>query len=1206
MVREPIDTENGAHVLNHSLLKVNGAQELAFAIDYNSLCLSNDVLGVGWSHNYEVRLQPQSGGSIQLVWNSKRANLFTNQASNTNLFSCSDLPVVYNSLIRNTNGSYTLKEPSQRQFQFDSLGRLQQVVNPHGQSIQLVYQSTTSYPTQIVDSVSGKSLFLNYSSSNLLYQVSDDLGRKVVFAYDPTNHLTRIVKSLGTVFQTNSFSYDSVGRVLSETNQEGICIFTDTYDPQGRVSFQHDALPGQQATYLCYDESQTNRLITTVIDRTGAPNVYIYDQNYLLLSLTDALGNTTSYGYDTNGNQVAITNALGQVQHFSYDSAGNRISSTDALGYTTTSRYDGRNNLTNLVNAASNTASFTFDANNNLLTALDFMTNQVSLSYDTNSLLKQTTSARGGVTTFVHSAGLLTSVTDAAPNTTKMGFDPVGRLISVTNADGFVSTNAYDLNNNLAARSDGLGNTWRYTYDSAGRKLTQADPLGNTNWFYYNGNGDLTNHTDPTGSATLYGYDAEDRMARVTDANRHTRTIIYDAAGRLVSITDALNHTNSFQYDAVGNLIVTVDALRITNQITTYDVRNQPVLAQDALGHQSRMSYDALQRLIQTVDPLIRTNILAYDPLSRLINKIDPLRLLSQQQFDSDGNRTAVINPKSARTSFQYDLANRLLNTTNATSRRTAYAYDGRNLVTKITQPSGALTTLTYDPAGRLTNSQDSVGTIIYGYDNKSRLVTIRENGDNITRQYDALDHLTNYTDSAGNVLRYAYDSVGNLTNLTYPDGNAVAYAYDVANRLTSVKDWNGRTTAYSYDANGRITNIANQNGTVEQRGYDVAGRLIQQATIASVTNIIFQVDYAYDAVGQIIGEIRQPAATAYQPGAVTMTYGADDALTNYAGQTVASDLNGNMTYGPLTNTSFVTYGYDSRSRLTGAGGTTYAYDPAGNRVGLTNSGVAKRFVINPHATLSQMLMRVKNGVTNYYVYGVGLLYEVTPTSGTNKVLTYHCDYRGSTVAITDASGNVTDRVSYSPYGSIVSRSGSTDTPFLFNGKYGVMTDLNGLLYMRARYYDPTTCRFLNTDPIGLAGGMNSYVYAVGNPVSFADPTGLCSGSTSQILNASLAPQISQSIGQHVMDQAWQQLKDALTVELTPVPPLRDFVETLLDFDRDSIIIISQQLMHPPPPSEELQLIIVRQGALNSYSVSSANTITGNGLNARRRQGIPY
>ena len=252
------------------------------------------------------------------------------------------------------------------------------------------------------------------------------------------------------------------------------------------------------------------------------------------------------------------------------------------------------------------------------------------------------------------------------------------------------------------------------------------------------------------------------------------------------------------------------------------------------------------------------------------------------------------------------------------------------------------------------------------------------------------------------------------------------------------------------------------------------------------------------------------------------------------------------------------------------------------------------------------MLMRVKNGVTNYYVYGVGLLYEVTPTSGTNKVLTYHCDYRGSTVAITDASGNVTDRVSYSPYGSIVSRSGSTDTPFLFNGKYGVMTDLNGLLYMRARYYDPTTCRFLNTDPIGLAGGMNSYVYAVGNPVSFADPTGLCSGSTSQILNASLAPQISQSIGQHVMDQAWQQLKDALTVELTPVPPLRDFVETLLDFDRDSIIIISQQLMHPPPPSEELQLIIVRQGALNSYSVSSANTITGNGLNARRRQGIPY
>src|SRR5439155_17201068 len=99
--------------------------------------------------------------------------------------------------------------------------------------------------------------------------------------------------------------------------------------------------------------------------------------------------------------------------------------------------------------------------------------------------------------------------------------------------------------------------------------------------------------------------------------------------------------------------------------------------------------------------------------------------------------------------------------------------------------------------------------------------------------------------------------------------------------------------------------------------------------------------------------------------------------------------------------------------------------------------------------------MRVKNGVTNYYVYGLGLLYEVTETATTTNTLTYHYDYRGSTVAITDGIGSVIDRIEYSPYGMTSFRSGTTDTPFLFNGRYGVQTDPNGLLFMRARYYNP-------------------------------------------------------------------------------------------------------------------------------------------------------
>jgi RHS repeat-associated protein len=169
----------------------------------------------------------------------------------------------------------------------------------------------------------------------------------------------------------------------------------------------------------------------------------------------------------------------------------------------------------------------------------------------------------------------------------------------------------------------------------------------------------------------------------------------------------------------------------------------------------------------------------------------------------------------------------------------------------------------------------------------------------------------------------------------------------------------------------------------------------------------------------------------------------------------------------------------------------TNFYDAMNNRYLQTQGTNATMFVVNPNAKLPQVLMRIKNGVTNYYVYGAGLLYQVTEAAGGTNVLTYHYDYRGSTVALTDTNGNITDRIEYSLYATTTYRAGTNDTPFLFNGRYGVMTDPNGLLYMRARYYNPYLCRFINADPSGFSGGLNFYAYANGNPVSLTDPFGL-------------------------------------------------------------------------------------------------------------------
>jgi RHS repeat-associated protein len=87
-------------------------------------------------------------------------------------------------------------------------------------------------------------------------------------------------------------------------------------------------------------------------------------------------------------------------------------------------------------------------------------------------------------------------------------------------------------------------------------------------------------------------------------------------------------------------------------------------------------------------------------------------------------------------------------------------------------------------------------------------------------------------------------------------------------------------------------------------------------------------------------------------------------------------------------------------------------------------------------------------------------------------------------VALTDIRGNVTDRFEYGAYGESTLHTGSSDTPFRYNGYFGVQTDPNGLLYMRARYDNPLIRRFINQDTLfgsinpGIA--LNRFAFANG------------------------------------------------------------------------------------------------------------------------------
>ena len=163
------------------------------------------------------------------------------------------------------------------------------------------------------------------------------------------------------------------------------------------------------------------------------------------------------------------------------------------------------------------------------------------------------------------------------------------------------------------------------------------------------------------------------------------------------------------------------------------------------------------------------------------------------------------------------------------------------------------------------------------------------------------------------------------------------------------------------------------------------------------------------------------------------------------------------------------------------------------------------------------MLMKTTNGIVTKYVYGLGLIGEEKDAC----FKTYHFDSRGSTVAITDEACNIVDTFAYDAYGKVTSHIGSSFVIFGYNGRDGVVTDNNGLIYMRARYYSPEMKRFINADiihgDISDSTSLNRYAYVNGNPVSFVDPFGLSKderdklseedyNNVLKILNDTLAP----------------------------------------------------------------------------------------------------
>jgi len=823
---------------------------------------------------------------------------------------------------------------------------------------------------------------------------------------------------------------------------------------------------------------------------------------------------TETFSYDANGFLASHTDKNGVTTTYINNARGLQESRTEAAGTpaarTITTQWHAQYSLPLSITEPGKVTAYTYNPQGQMLTrtVTDTATGESrtwAYTYNSLGLIATVDGPRADVsdvTTYTYDTqGNLTASTNALGHSTQItAHDASGRPLTLVDANGVETTLTYDLRGRLLTRTT-LGQTTSFTYD----------PVGN-----------LTRITLPTGGYIDYTYDDARRLIAISDADGNRIDYTVDLMGNrtaeeVVDGTGVLARSRSMVYDQFSRLIQTVGA---ANQTTaySYDGNGNTTQVTDALSRPIQQAFDALDRLINVTDPALGQTQYAYDAQDNLVEVDDPRGVVTQYSYNAFGEVVELNSPDTGVTTYAYDPAGNLTQLTDARGVTVNYAYDALNRITDVTYSDPLLNvTYAYDQGtngiGRLTGITDSNGATVFEYDAHGNVAAV-------TR----LQGTTSYT------VEYSYDAANNVVGITYPSGRTVSYTRDPSGKVTRVSTTFATQTAIladtiDYEPFGPANSLTYGNGLTLTQTYDLDGQLVGQ-TVSGAR----EVSLGYDAVGNIT-DITDALGTLEDHG---FSYNELDRLTgangDYGSLSWTYDLTGNRLT-ELADAAQSTYSIESASNrllgISGATSRTYTYDANGNvisdgvysysfdltnrLIGASGSGMTAAYAYNG---LGQRAEKQVNGQTMHFVYGQSgeLLGEYPVVSGTAKEYVWldgqplamaagsqlvylHTDQLGTPRTGTDASGTVIWRWASNPFGSTAANSDpdgngvQVTLNLRFPGQY--YDAETGLHYNYFRDYDPETGRYIESDPIGLKAGVNTYAYVGGNPIIFFDPFGL-------------------------------------------------------------------------------------------------------------------
>ncbi len=962
---------------------------------------------------------------------------------------------------------------------YDAKGRLATVTGPFGHKLSFV-NDAKGHVAKVTAPDGGVLTYVYDGNDNLVSVTHPDGGvRKYVYGNASFPHaLSGIVDENGKTFA--SWAYDAQGRAVSSEHAGGADLTKIAYNADG-TSTVTDACGNAHAYALTtqFDMVKPTAVTGTVYPQAGG-KAFAYDDNGFVASRTDFDGNVTNYVHDARGNETSRTEAAGT-----------------ALARTISTAWLPNFHLPAKITEPGRVTSFSYDAHGNLLkktVAAGSLTRSWAYTYNAHGQVLTATDPLGRVTSYTYDAkGDIATVEDALGHVTKFtGYDADGRLTGFTDPNGLATKLVYNFRGQLTSRDVG-GEVTNYAYDRAGQLTKTTRPDGSFLTFAHDAAHRLVGIADAAGDHIAYSWDAASNLAKIQFLDpagkvRRLRSYAYDTANRVAKAIGAAGETTLYGHDPNGNLLK----------------------ATDPLGHAASYAYDALSRLAKATDPNGGVTADAYDALDHLTTVTDPRGLKTKYAWNGLDDETAVVSPDSGATARTFDAAGNVASSTDARGLKTVYTYDALNRPVAAAYADGKVVAWHYDQGangiGHLTAMTDRSGNTLWTYDRHGRVLTKKQT-------------------TAGHAFTTAmsYDAAGRLATLAYPSGTVATLSYDAAGRVSGVKSgattlvggigylpfgpatgWaqgNGALYSRSFDADGRITAIGLGSGAMTL-SYDKAGRITQIAETGFAAK-----NFTYDAQGRLTG---------YTSGATALTYAYDadgNRIKLGGGSSLSYDIAASsnrllkagtrsLTYDAAGDTAvdsrpttILAFTHDASGRLaaakTGALTTTYTNDGLGRRVSRSGYGASsipggkQAFVYDASGHLLGEYDGTGKAIQETVWLGNLPVAVLIP----GKTPFYIApDQLGAPHRIANAARATVWHWDHDPFGN-GAPSGSLAYNLRFPGQY--FDQETGLHQNGFRDYDPTTGRYIQSDPIGLAGGTNTYAYVGADPVMRVDPYGL-------------------------------------------------------------------------------------------------------------------